>query len=166
MSVLAASQAESDVVLADALAPACFEPGDGDPERGAGDVVEADFVEEVDRLWVAAVFATHAELETGTRGPASFGTDSYQFADTITIDRLERRDAEDALLQISREESGLHVVAGETPRRLGEIVGAEGEELSGFGNLVGRHAARGSSIIVPMRNSRFTPVSVRTSRAT
>jgi hypothetical protein len=44
----------------------------------------------VDRLGVASVFATHAEFETGTRGPPSFDTDSYQFPDTITIDRLER----------------------------------------------------------------------------
>src|SRR6185437_5532476 len=117
--------------------PSRLEPGDGNPERGTGDVIEADFVKEVDRLRVAAVFAADPEFEAGACGPPSFSTDPYQCADTITIDRLERRNAEDALLQIGREERGFHVVARETPGCLGEIVGAEGEKLGRFGNLVG-----------------------------
>ena len=32
---------------------------------------------------------------------------------------------------------GLHVVAGEAPHRLGQVVRAEGEELRGLGDLTG-----------------------------
>ena len=41
------------------------ESGDGDSEGGATDVVEADFVAEVDAARVAAVFAADAALEIG-----------------------------------------------------------------------------------------------------
>src|SRR5689334_13291992 len=116
-----------------------LEPGDGDPERGTGHVVEADLVEEVDRVRVAAVFTADTEFETGVCGPPTFGTDPHQCADTVTVDCLERRNAEDTLLQIGREERGFYIVTGEAPRCLGEIVRAEGEELGRFGNLVGRH---------------------------
>src|SRR5262245_7637517 len=102
-----------------------FQPGDRDPERGAGHIVEADCVEEVDRVRIAGVFAADPQFEAGACGPPAFGPDPYEFADPITIDRLERRNAEDSLLQICREEGGFHVVAGETPGRLGEIVRSE-----------------------------------------
>ena len=48
------------------------QPGDRHPERRAGHVVEADLVEQRDRLGVAAVLAADAELEVraGRRGPA------------------------------------------------------------------------------------------------
>ena len=45
--------------------------------------------------------------------------------------------AEDAHLQVGGEERGLDVVAGEAPGGLGQVVGAEGEELGGLGDLAG-----------------------------
>jgi O-acetylserine/cysteine efflux transporter len=44
-----------------------LEPGHGDAERRAGDVVEPDLVEEVDRGRVAAVLTTHAEVQVRAR---------------------------------------------------------------------------------------------------
>ena len=36
--------------------------GDGDAVRGAGDIAHVEFVEEVDRHGVPAVFSAHADL--------------------------------------------------------------------------------------------------------
>ena len=51
--------------------PAGLQPGDRHPERRAGDVVQADLVEEVHRVGVAAVLAADADLagRAGSRGP-------------------------------------------------------------------------------------------------
>src|SRR5665811_558274 len=46
---------------------------------------------------------------------------------------------EDALVQVGAEERRLHVVARKAPGHLGEVVGAEGEELCRLGDLSGRH---------------------------
>ena len=46
---------------------------------------------------------------------------------------------EDAVLEVAAEERRLDVVAGEAPRHLGQVVGAEGEELGRLGDLVGGH---------------------------
>src|SRR5262245_64663173 len=57
------------------------------------------------------------------------------FRSAVPVDRLEGRHSEDALLQVGGEERGLHVVAAEAPHRLGQVVGAEGEELCRLGDL-------------------------------
>ena len=46
--------------------PSGLEAGDRDPERRAGDVVQPDLVEEVDRRRVAPVLAADAEVEAGS----------------------------------------------------------------------------------------------------
>ena len=79
---------------------------------------------------VAAVLAADAELEPARDAFSTPMRPSH-------VDRLERADAEDALLEVGGEERRLDVVAGEAPGGLGEVVGAEGEELGGFGDLVG-----------------------------
>ena len=114
-----------------------FQPGDRDAERRAGDVVQADPVEEVHRVGVAAVLAADADLEVGPGRPAALGADPDQLADALDVEGLERGDPEDAHLQVGGEERGLDVVAGEPPGGLGQVVGAEGEELGGLGDLPG-----------------------------
>ena len=47
----------------------------------------------------------------------------------VDVERLERADLEDAVLEVAAEERRLDVVAREAPGHLGEVVGAEGEEL-------------------------------------
>ncbi len=61
--------------------------------------------------------------------------DTHESADSIAVKRLERGDAEDPQLEIAGKEGGLHVVPGETPAHLGEVVRAEREELRGLGDL-------------------------------
>ena len=60
-----------------------------------------------------------------------------QPADALAVERLERGDAEDAEVEVAGEERALDVVAGEAPAHLGQVVGAEGEELGGLGDLAG-----------------------------
>src|SRR5690606_38731742 len=107
--------------------PSRFEAGDGDAERRAGDVVQAHLVEEVHRGWVAAVLTADPELEAGASGAAFLRGDADQPSHPVDVQRLERGDAEHSLLQVGGEEGGFHVVAGEAPGGLGEVVGAEGE---------------------------------------
>ena len=74
---------------------------------------------------------------------ALLGGDLDEPADAVGVDGLERRDGEDALVQVGGEDRGLDVVAGEAPRGLGEVVGAEGEEVGGVGDAVrGERGAR------------------------
>ena len=53
--------------------------------------------------------------------------------------------------------NALDVVAAEAEGHLGQVVGAEREELGLLGDLVGGQAARGTSIMVPIRYSTLTP---------
>ena len=70
-----------------------------------------------------------------------------QLADAVDVDRLERVDRQDLLLQVRRHEP-LDVVAAEAERHLRQVVGAEAEELGLLGDLVRRRgtpaAARSS----------------------
>ena len=59
-------------------------------------------VEEVDRLGVAAVFATDSGLEVGTRIASFPGGDVDEPADAVEVEALERRGGEDPQLDISR----------------------------------------------------------------
>lgn len=54
------------------------------------------------------------------------------------INRSERIVGQQVLGQVLRDELALHVVAAEAEGGLGEIVGAEGEEVGLLGDLVGR----------------------------
>src|SRR5674476_758458 len=91
-------------------------------------------MEEVHRVGVATVLTTDADLESGPCLAAFLDSDLHQTPDTLTVQGLERRDTEDALVQVAREERRLHVVAREAPGGLGQVVGAEGEELRGLGD--------------------------------
>ena len=114
-----------------------LEPRDRDAERRAGDVVEADLVEEVHAVGVAAVLAADADLQVRLGGPALLDGDAHQPADAVAVDRLERADPEDAELEVAREERRLDVVAAEALAHLREVVRAEGEEVGGLGDRAG-----------------------------
>src|SRR6185437_5785934 len=116
---------------------ACFESGDRDAERRARHVVEPDLVAEVHGVGVAAVFAADADLQVGPGLAALFDRDPHQPADAVTVERLERRHTEDAEVHVAAEERALDVVAGKAPAHLGEVVGAEAEELGLLGDLSG-----------------------------
>ena len=74
------------------------------------------------------MLAADADLEIGSGLAPARDADLDQFADTIAIDRDERIDLEDALGDISAEESG-GVIAADAVGGLGQVVGAEREEL-------------------------------------
>ena len=104
----------------------------------AGDVVEADLVAELDRARVAAVLAADAELEVGPRGAPLLDGDLHQRAHAVAVDGDERVDRRRCPARRSVREHRRHVVAGEAEGGLGQVVGAEGEELGRLGDLVRR----------------------------
>ena len=123
-------------------------------------------MEEVDRVGVAAVFTANADRQHRIGAAALVHGDADQPADADPVERLERRDVEDPGLQVGREERALDVVAAEAPDRLGQIVGAEGEEVRDAPIGPAVSAARGSSIMVPIGMCSASPVSSATSAMT
>src|SRR3989454_7355718 len=112
------------------------EPGDRDPERGAGHVVQSYRVTELDARGVASVFAANADLEI----PANLATlsDAYphELTDPVAVDCLERVARENPLLDVIEEELWLRVIAAVPHRGLGQIVRPEREEFGVPGDLV------------------------------
>jgi len=66
--------------------PPRLEPGDGDPERRAGHVVQADAVEEVDRRRVAAVLTADPEVQVRVGGAPGFCRGAHQRTDALGIE--------------------------------------------------------------------------------
>ncbi len=82
------------------------------------------------------MFTADAHFEFGA-GNASFADGvSHQLAHAVAVEGLERILDEDAFLNIGDEEVTLGIVAGITEGHLGEIVGAEGEELRLCGDMI------------------------------
>src|ERR687886_50645 len=100
--------------------------GDRHPVGGAGDVVEAHLLEEVDALGVATVLATDTQLEVGVGLPTSFAGHRDELAHAVAVYGLEGIFLEDALFEVLGQEAALGVVAAEAAGGLGEVVGAEG----------------------------------------
>ena len=82
------------------------------------------------------MLAADAELEVAPRAPAALGGDPHQLADAVAVDADEGIVLDDALLQIGAEEAA-GIVARQAEAGLGQIVGAEAEELGGLGDLAG-----------------------------
>src|SRR5436190_19416591 len=112
------------------------EPRDRHPEGRAADVVQAGHVEERDRIGVAAVLAAYPELEPRVPLAADPCGQSHQPANAGLVDRLERAAVDDLLLEVSRQDPAFDVVAREAERALGQVVGAEREEVRTLGDLV------------------------------
>ena len=130
------------VILAVSVAAAVFQIGlgggqsrDGDAVGGAGNVVEADVVAEGDTSGFAAMLAADAEFDVRAHGFGFGDTNFHQFADAGLVNGLERVAGQDLLGDIGLQEL-VGVVAREAERHLGQVVGAEGEELGFFGDQV------------------------------
>ena len=109
------------------------------PEGRAGDVVESDFVAELDGFRIAAMFAADADLQVGP-GVASLGSGHLdEDTDASLVEGGEGVLLEDALLDVGRQEV-VDVVARDAEGGLREVVGAEAEELGFLGDLVGSEA--------------------------
>ena len=118
------------------------EAGDGDTERAAGDVVQADVMAELDGGGIAAVLAADTELDVRTGGAAHFGGHLHELADALLVEVGERIGLVDLVVVVGVEELA-GIVAAEAERHLGQVVRAEGEELGLGGDLVrGQSGAR------------------------
>src|SRR5512133_2154723 len=104
-------------------------------ERAAGDVLQAGALEELDRRWIAAMLAAHAEADVGARGLALVATHLHELADALLVDRDERFVLQDLLVDVLGQELAC-VIARHTEGGLGQIVRAEAEELGGLGELI------------------------------
>src|SRR3954451_1948214 len=89
------------------------EAREGDAERRAGDVVEAELVAERDRAGLPAVLAADAELDPRPRAPPPLHGDAHQVADAVDVDHLERVALEHAVLEVTGQELAFGVVARE-----------------------------------------------------
>ncbi len=99
-----------------------------------------EWCEEVDRVGVAAVLAADAELQAGLRLAPEPRAHPDHLSDAGRVERLERRAVEDLDVDVAREHAALDVVAAEAERRLGEVVGAEREEVGDACDPVGLQA--------------------------
>ena len=97
------------------------------------------------------MLAADAELEIFARRTAALGGDADQFADAVDIDGNKGIARDQALGEILAQEAA-GIVARNAQRGLGQIVGAEGKKFARFRRFPpARSAARGSSIMVPIR---------------
>src|SRR5919106_1527944 len=119
------------------------EPSDRDPVRRARYVVEPDPVEEAHRGGIAAVLPADPQLDVLAALPASLAGELDQLTHPSLVEGLERVRREDLVLEVAGQELPLDVVPGEPERGLGQVVGAEREELRLLGDLVGHHRRPG-----------------------
>src|SRR5690606_33681778 len=91
---------------------------------------------EVNRVRVPTVLTAYTQTQVWPSGAAALHRDADEFADALNVNRLKRRDAEHALLGVRVEEGPFNVVTREAPRRLGEVIRAEGEELCDIGHPI------------------------------
>ncbi len=86
------------------------------------------------------MLAADAHLEVGPRLAAPRHRGRDELAEALDVEHLERVVLQDAALVVERQELVLRILAGERERRLGQVVGAEREELGDLGQLPGAHA--------------------------
>ena len=105
-------------------------------------------VAEADRSGVPALLAADADLEVRPHRAAVPDRHVDQLADALDVEHLERVVLQDARLVVHRQELVLGVLAGERERRLGEVVGAEGEELGTRGQLLRQTVVKQSIFVL------------------
>jgi len=116
--------------------------GDGHAVRRAGYVGQADLVTELDGIRIAAVFAADTEFDVRTSGAALGDRDFHELTHPGLINRGEGVLLHDIGLLISAEE-GTGVVARHAEGGLGEVVGAEAEELGGVRDFISGQGTTG-----------------------
>src|SRR5690606_23909551 len=79
--------------------------GDGDAERRAAHVVEAELVAEPHRGRVAAVLAADAHREPRARPPPALDAYAHELADALRVELRERVLAQDPGVQVRAEEA-------------------------------------------------------------
>ena len=129
--------------------PLCVDRGLGSSQTGdrhaegrAGHVVQADVVAELDARRIAAVLPADADVQLAVVGAAIVDSHAHQLAHAGLIQLGEGIVLEDLGIVVRAEELAC-VVAGEAEGHLGQVVGAEAEEVCVLGDLVrGQAGAR------------------------
>ena len=79
-------------------------------ERRTADIIQANFVAELHRRRLTAMFAADTALQIRTDSTSLFSSHAHQLSYTILVEYLERVYFQNLLLQINREE-GSDIVA-------------------------------------------------------
>ena len=85
-----------------------------------------------------AMFTADADQQIRFGGTAGFHGHSHQLAHSPTVQDNERIFLENLAFQIGLHEFAFRIVPAETERGLGQIVGAEAEEIGDFGQFAGQ----------------------------
>ena len=116
------------------------DPCDRHTKWRAAHVVEPELLEDGDARRVSPMLAAYPHLQVGLGAAPTLDRDPHQPADANRVDGLERAERNDATLDVARQEATLGVVAREPERGLGEVVGAEAEEVGVPGDRAGAQA--------------------------
>ena len=88
------------------------------------------------------MLAADTHLDARTRCPTALGSDADQVADAVLVEADKGIGLEDALVHIGLQEPA-GVVAADAEGGLGQVVGAEAEELGVFGQVGGAQCGAG-----------------------
>lgn len=80
------------------------EPRNRNAEGAATDIIKSDSMAKLDRIWVAPVFSTDAELDVATRPAPFLDCDFHQLANSSLINRRERISFNNFQFGVMREE--------------------------------------------------------------
>jgi hypothetical protein len=105
-------------------------------------------MEEADRGGISTMLAADAELEVGPGTATALHGDAHDLPDARLVDGGERRAVDDLLLDVARDDPTLDVIAGEADSSLGEVVGAEREEVRVVGDAIGEQVQTSSVNII------------------
>eukprot|EP00951_Prasinocladus_malaysianus_P023335 scaffold197988_cov41-Prasinocladus_malaysianus.AAC.1 len=97
------------------------QPGNRHTQRRARDVVQADLVEELDGVGVAAVLAAYTQADVGTGLPTHLASELHQLPHALTVKLLKGVTGKDAPFDILRKKLGLGVVSGEAEGHLCQL---------------------------------------------
>ena len=114
--------------------------GHRDARARAGHIAQANGMAETDRVGMSAVFATDTHFHVRTCLAAPVDSQLHQLAHTLDIQHFERIVLQYSEFVIHRQELVLGILAREREGRLGQVIGAEREELGFFGQAAGAHA--------------------------
>ena len=92
-------------------------------------------MEELDAFGLAAMLAANADLEVGAGLASTLAADFDHLAHTRLVDADKRIVFIEVVLDIEGQEIA-RIVAGEAIGRLGQVIGAEGEELGIFSDAI------------------------------
>src|SRR5438876_10354285 len=119
------------------------ETRDRHPIRRAGDVIQPDAMAEAYRGGLSAMLAADAELQVRSHPVRLVDGDLHERADAVLVERLEWIAWVDTEPVDVWNEEAARVVARHAERGLGQVVGAEREEIGDARDLVrGERAAR------------------------